>query len=179
MEWSSIAEAVRVGAPAVTATTAVLAYKMGREYFNRGQTNILTLEHYKRELDALLVVQANFCEMKRLVDGLLKDEGKSPEQVESLLRQIADSHGKVSSSSHDAMFIGRMADIRSAYYAWYDTWFVNAEDDPSLMSLADSQARTKTLARIKDQITNKIADLIKDLETLKAELKPDVKIEST
>lgn len=182
MSWSSIAENIRIFTPVVTSivtsVTAVFAYKMGREYFNRGQSNTLYLEHYKRELDAILGLQSNLNEMKRLIDGLLSNQIKTIEHVEGFLRQLANQHSKTSESSHKAMFIKLIGGIRTSYYEWYDTWLVNAEGDMTLISLGDPNQRDKTLARIRQPLTAGLDTIIANLESLKASLKPNLNIES-
>ena len=154
---SNIGEIAKVVIPAFTAWVAYSAYEMGKAYFNKGQQNVVSMEHYKRCLDVFNSLQACLSEHKRLINLLFSDASTNP-ATEVLLELLANNHEVLEGKTKQGLFISGLAEVRTDYLSWHEKWIVSSEDDLNLMALADPKTRV-SLKKIKGPLLSEL-DLV-------------------
>lgn len=171
--WSAFGEFVRTTANFSTAIVAILALILGKKYFDVGQTNSINVAFFNKKNDAISVVVSNLSELKRLLCKLL-DSSTPQIEIENLLKQIANENTDVNTSMKTAQYVEGVLDVRSRYLAWYEKWFVDAEDSGMASNLLDESKRKKTTDQIKSGIESELDAICKDCESLRLKNKPEV-----
>ena len=146
---------------------------MGQKYFDVGQTNSINVAFFNKKNDAISVVVSNLSELKRLLCKLL-DSSTPQIEIENLLKQIANENTDVNTSMKTAQYVEGVLDVRSRYLAWYEKWFVDAEDSGMASNLLDESKRKKTTEQIKSGIESELDTICKNCESLRLKNKPKV-----
>lgn len=156
----------------VTATVAVKAYKMGRAYFNKGQSNIIAIEQFKRSMDSINAIKAALSEQTRIIDDLLHQRG----DAESLLQANANLFNEVDEFTKKALFVRGMVEIRTMYLTWYDTFFVDSEPLLTDLLQAESKLKKDLGSDLRRRLTSDLEQLAQKLDKIQMDHLPEIKL---
>ena len=151
----------------IGAIVAILGYRIGRKYFNKGQRNVVELEGLKRFYNCFDLIKAELIELERIQAKLLNNSYPA-EEVDALLQTVSTIHSELDSLTRKAMFIEKLVEFRNDYLDYYETWFLDSKGIEVFYE-QDAGIKSKALQKIKVKVEEEFNNLKSSLDKAKVE----------
>lgn len=163
-QYSLLIDVLRIIPPFITALVAIFAFRIGRQYFNKGQSNSIQVEKMKRFYDHYNSISSDFLDFERNINKFFNGSLALGEG-EIILTEISDIKNNLVAKNKKGFFIIEFVSFHDDFLNLYDKWFTNSEDldiflDPS------QQKKKNTIDAIKKEIQQDLTFLKEKLAAI-------------